>query len=311
MTNNDFSIGNIPVSGILLLAPMDGISDQPFRWLCRRKGSAVSFTEFINVLDVPKNLNDIDKRTCFSESERPVGFQLYGRDPEKILRAAQILSEKNPDFFDLNIGCSVRRIAGRGAGAGLLKEPKLVENIISKLVRNINFPITAKIRLGWDQANLNYKELSRIIESSGAEMITVHARTRDQSWQESAQWDAIREIKAAVHIPVIGNGDIQSQKDIQNLTNQTGCDGVMIGRAAIGNPWVFSDKEKATLSSKEIIEVVKTHWYLMIAFYGPIRASILFKKHIKAYLSCTQFDAVDLRKVLSMANPMKSRLFLN
>lgn len=304
-----FSFGNISIYGNLILAPMDGICDQPFRWLCRSMGSSITYTEFINVLDVPNNLNDIDKRTCFSEFERPVGFQLYGRDPNKILEAAQILSEKEPDFFDINLGCSVRRVAGRGAGAGLSKEPELVKTIITRLVKNFKVPITAKIRLGWDQENLNYIELSRIIEGSGAVMIAVHARTRNQSWQESANWNAIREIKETVQIPVIGNGDVRSQKDIQNMIKQTDCDGVMIGRAAIGNPWIFSDINKTSLSAEQIINKVKTHWFLMIAFYGPEKASNLFKKHLKAYLSSPQFARVDLKKLLTMPNPMKSRLF--
>jgi len=304
-----FSFGNISVNGNLILAPMDGISDQPFRWLCRNMGSAVSYTEFINVLDVPYNLNDIDKRTCFSDSERPVGFQLYGRDPDKILLAAEVLIEKGPDFFDINLGCSVRRVAGRGAGAGLLKEPKLVENIVTRLVKHIKVPITAKIRLGWNQENLNYQELSRIIEGSGASMIAVHARARNQSWHESANWDAIREIKETLKIPVIGNGDVHSQKDIQNMIKQTGCDGVMIGRAAIGNPWIFSERSKASLPAEQIINTVKTHWLQLIAFYGPEKASILFKKHLKAYLSCPQFSHIDLKELISLPNPMKSRLF--
>jgi nifR3 family TIM-barrel protein len=304
-----FSFGNISVYGNLFLAPMDGISDQPFRWLCRSMGATVTYTEFINVLDVPMNLNYIDKRSCFSESERPVGFQLYGKDPDRILNAAQILSEKEPDFFDINLGCSVKRVVGRGAGAGLLKEPESVKNIITRLVKHIKVPITAKIRLGWDQENLNYKELSRIIQSSGAAMLTVHARSRDQNWQEPANWDTIREIKEVVQIPVIGNGDIHSKKDIQRMIRQTGCDGVMIGRAAIGNPWIFSEISKASLSSKQIINIIMIHWLLMIAFYGPKKTSRFFKKHLKAYLSCPQFAHIDLKKLISMPNPMKSRLF--
>jgi len=207
-----FSFENISLYGNMILAPLDGISDQPFRWICRNMGSAATYTEFINVLDVPRNLDYIEKRTCFSKSERPIGFQLYGKDSDNILKAALILSKKQPDFFDINLGCSVKRVAGRGAGAGLLKDPEAIKKIITKLVKNINIPITAKIRLGWDQDTLNYKDLSRIIEDSGAAMIAVHARTRDQNWQESANWDAIGEIKQAVQIPVIGNGDVSSKK---------------------------------------------------------------------------------------------------
>jgi len=272
-------------------------------------GSALTYTEFINVLDVPKNLDYIEKRTCFSKSEKPIGFQLYGKDPDRILKAAQILSQKEPDFFDINLGCSVKRVAGRGVGAGLLKDPESIKSIITKLVNNLEVPITAKIRLGWDQDTLNYKDLSRIIEDSGAVMIAVHARTRDQNWQESANWNAIREIKEIVQIPVIGNGDVSSKKDVLKMIKYTGCDGVMIGRAAVGNPWIFSDRSKASLPAKQIIDIVKTHWLLMIAFYGPEKTRSFFKKHLKAYLLCPQFAHVDLRKLISMPNPMKSRLF--
>jgi len=304
-----FSFGNISVYGNLILAPLDGISDWPYRWICRSMGSALTYSEFINVLDVPMNLDYIEKRTCFSKSERPIGFQLYGKDPDKILKAARILSKKKPDFFDINLGCSVKRVAGRGAGAGLLKNPESIKNIITKLVNNLETPITAKIRLGWDQDTLNYKDLSRIIEDSGAAMIAVHARARDQNWQESANWNSIREIKETVQIPVIGNGDVTSKKDVQIMIKQTGCDGVMIGRAAIGNPWIFSETGKTSLTAEQIISVVKTHWLLMIAFYGPNKTSSFFKKHLKAYLSCPQFSHIDLKKLISMPNPMRSRLF--
>jgi len=140
-------------------------------------------------------------------------------------------------------------------------------------------------------------------------MIAVHARARNQSWHESANWNAIREIKETLKIPVIGNGDVHSQKDIQNMIKQTGCDGVMIGRAAIGNPWIFSERSKASLPAEQIINTVKTHWLQLIAFYGPEKASILFKKHLKAYLSCPQFSHIDLKELISLPNPMKSRLF--
>jgi tRNA-dihydrouridine synthase B len=307
--NSGLPFGNKFIDGNLILAPMDGLSDQPFRFICKKMGTSITYTEFINVLDVPKKLDYIDKRTCFSEFERPIGFQLYGNDPNTILIAAQILSEKEPDFFDINFGCSVNRIAGRGAGAGLLKEPETVKTIITKLVKGINIPITAKIRLGWDQENLNYRELSRIIEGSGAAMIAVHGRSRDQNWKDSANWDPIREIKNTVKIPVIGNGDIRSQVDIQEMIKQTGCDGVMIGRAAIGNPWIFSGIDKLLLSEKQIIEIVKTHWLLMLAFYGPNKTSSFFKKHLKAYLSCPQFSHINIKKLISFPNSMKSRLF--
>jgi tRNA-dihydrouridine synthase B len=303
------TFGNITTDGNLVLAPMDGISDQPFRWLCRKMGASLTYSEFINVSDVPKQLNYIAKRACFSNFERPFGIQLYGFDPDEFLLAAQILSEMKPDFFDINLGCSVKRVASRGAGAGLLKEPDLVRKIFFKLVRSFNIPITAKIRLGWDQDNLNYKEIARIIEDSGAAMIAVHARSRDQNWSDKAKWKTIGEIKSMVKIPVLGNGDVISHQDIKRLIGETGCDGVMIGRFAIGNPWIFSNQNKSNLSKNQIITTIKNHWFQMIAFYGPIRAAVLFKKHLKSYLSCHQFSQIDLKKLISMPNPMNSMLF--
>lgn len=303
------NFGHIISDGNLVLAPMDGISDQPFRWLCRKMGSSITYSEFINAIDVPNELNNLSKRIRFTNFERPFGFQLYGRDPDEILLAVQILSEKDPDFFDINLGCSVKRVAGRGAGAGLLKEPDLVKKIFNKLVGSINIPITAKIRLGWSQENLNYKEIARILEDSGAAMIAVHARSKDQNWSDKASWNTIGEIKRIVNIPVIGNGDVRSQEDINNLIVETGCDGVMIGRSSIGNPWIFSGENKSTLTKNQIIAVIKNHWFQMIAFYGPNRAPMLFKKHLKSYLSCHQFSHIDLKKLISMPNPMKNIMF--
>lgn len=307
--NPGITFRNITSDGNLVLAPMDGISDQPFRWLCRKMGASITYSEFINVCDVPKKLAYLHKRARFSNFERPFGFQLYGKDPDEILLAAQILSEQKPDFFDINLGCSVKRIAGRGAGAGLLKDPDLVRQIICKLVKNINLPITAKIRLGWDSDNLNYKEIARIIEDSGASMIAVHARSKDQNWSDKASWKPIGEIKKIVKIPVIGNGDVRSHQDIKKLIEETGCDGVMIGRSAIGNPWIFSNENKAYLTKNQIIAVIKSHWFQMIAFYGPNRAAVLFKKHLKSYLSCNQFSQIDIKKLISIPNPMKNKMF--
>ena len=302
-------MGSHQIDGNLILAPMDGFTDQPFRWLCRRMGSALIFSEFINVLDVPKNLNYIEKRTLFSENERPFGFQIYGSEPENIFRAAEILINKKPDFLDLNLGCSVQRVVGRGAGAGLLQSPEKIKCIISGLKRILNIPITAKIRLGWSVETLNFIKVAKAIENAGASLITVHARARDQNWKKPAFWPPIREIVSAVKIPVIGNGDIQSYSDSCRMITETGCDAVMIGRSAIGNPWIFSKLEKELLPRDEILRVVTLHWQLMIAFYGANKASILFKKHLKAYLLSPQFSSVDLKSLISMQNPMQHELF--
>lgn len=283
---------------------MDGFTDQPFRTICREMGSAVSYTEFINVLDVIKPLPYILKRLAFTEKERPVGFQLYGSSAEEILPAALKLLEYHPDFFDINIGCSERRVASRGAGAGLLDHPGEIEKIASLLVAQTGLPVTAKIRLGPGKSDLNYLEISRLLEGCGVSLIAVHGRTRDQRWREPAYWEPITEIVRAVKIPIIGNGDIKEVADIDRMFNQTGCAGVMIGRAAIGNPWIFSRVDKSVLSRKQILALVRDHWLRFTEFLGECESRVPFNKHLKAYLSCPQFFGLDIGQLLSGDDPV-------
>jgi len=299
-----FRIGSIPVFDDVILAPMDGISDQPFRVLCRHMGSAITYTEFINVTDVLMKASYLEKRIAFTPYERPLGFQLYGSQPQQFLEAAQLLLEKQPDFFDVNLGCSARRVAGRGAGAGLLNQPDLIAEVFHLLKKHIQLPITAKIRLGEDMDHLNYLEISRMLEENGAAAIAVHARTRRQGFRSTSDWSAIAEIKAQVHIPVIGNGDICTPADIDDMRKQTGCDAVMIGRAALGNPWIFARVDKSSLERGEIMRVIGEHWGSMVDFYSSERASFEFRKHLKAYLSCSQFTGLDLKAILTSPQPL-------
>ena len=284
---------------------MDGFSDQPYREICRQFGSALSITEFINTTDVIHNLPYLSKRIAFNESERPVGFQIYGNSIDEIIRAFDLLEAYSPDFFDLNLGCSERHVAARGAGSGLLREPKKIGEIISALVKRSRFPVTAKIRLGWDKDSQNYLEIAKTIEANGASMIAVHGRTRDQRWRDPANWVPITEIKKLVSIPVIGNGDVCDLEDIERMLSQTGCDGIMIGRAAIGNPWIFSQLIKEELPRKEILNLIRKHWQSVEIFYGREKALILFRKHLKAYLSSTQFFGLDLKQLISSPDPIR------
>ena len=301
-----FHIGSIPVYGDEILAPMDGISDHPFRLLCRRMGSAVIYTEFINVLDVPARLNNLDRRIFFKDEERPIGFQLYGSHPQEFLTAARELLPAQPDFFDINLGCSVRRVAGRGAGAGLLTQPQTIAEIAHLLVTEMPVPITAKIRLGWDEDHRNYLEIAHILQDNGIAALAVHGRTRRASWSEPSQWEAIAEIKREIAIPVLGNGDVQTSTDIERMKEETDCDAVMIGRAALGNPWLFSRIDKNRLSASEIVQTIQTHWDSMAAFYGPEKASYGFRKHMKAYLSCPQFAGLDIKSIITSEHPMQA-----
>ena len=301
-----FHIGSIPVFGNLILAPMDGICDQPTRALFREMGSAVTYTEFINVMDVPARLNNLDRRISFTPMERPLGFQLYGSQPEQFLTAAKLLSADQPDFFDINLGCSVRRVAGRGAGAGMLALPQLIEEIFRLLKSEIDLPITAKIRIGFDEEHRNYLEVAEMLEKLGAAALAVHGRTRKQNWSVPSDWKPIREIKQRATIPVIGNGDVRSVADITRMFAETGCDAVMIGRAALGNPWLFSRREKDTLPREEILEVIQRHWNDMAAFWGAEKASYTFRKHLKAYLDCPQFEGLETKSILNSLEPIEA-----
>ncbi len=247
----------------------------------------------------------IQKRIAFNESERPVGFQIYGNSTDEIVKAAEILEAYAPDFFDLNLGCSEKHVASRGAGSGLLRYPEKIGEIISALVKRFRIPITAKIRLGWDQNSLNYIEVAKILEANGASMIAVHGRTRDQRWRDAAKWQPIAEVKKTVSIPVIGNGDVRTIEDIDKMASITGCDGIMIGRAAVGNPWIFSRITKANLSQPEILSILLNHWTRVEIFYGRDKALVLFRKHLKSYLSSPQFADMDLKMLVRAADPIK------
>jgi nifR3 family TIM-barrel protein len=301
-----FHIGDIPIYGDVVLAPMDGVSDHPFRLICRRMGSAFIVTEFINVMDVPNKLNNLDQRTFFVEEERPLGIQLYGIQPRDFVQSALALLPQHPDFFDINLGCSVRRVSGRGAGAGLLTQPQVVAEIFRLLTKEIPLPITGKIRLGWDMESRNYMQIADILQENGAAAISVHGRTRSQNWASPSTWAPIREVKQRLSIPVIGNGDVKTTADIQRMLDETGCDAVMIGRAALGNPWLFSRIDKADVVQEEILRMIETHWKATGDFFGIDKASYVFRKHLKAYLTCPQFAQLDYKPILTSPDPIKA-----
>ncbi len=306
MTSPAFNIGAIPVYGSVILAPMDGICDEPTRLLYRRMGSAVTYSEFINVADVPGRLNNLDRRVCFQPEERPFGLQLYGSRPEEFIAAARLLLPLQPDFFDLNLGCSVQCVAGRGAGAGLLADPPAIAAILQAMKREFNLPITAKMRIGWDHDHLNYLEVAHLLEDNGAAALAVHGRTRRQKWSEPSDWQPIAAVKQAVSIPVIGNGDVVSVADIRRMREETGCDAVMIGRGALGDPWLMACVDKNELSREEILGVIRTHWESMAAFYGAEKASFTFRKHLKAYLDCPQFAGIAYAPILTSPDPLSA-----
>jgi len=283
-TEPSFNIGTIPVYGDLILAPMDGYSDWPFRSLARELGSAMSYTEFLNAIEISGKKIRHAERLKFEERERPVVFQILDNDADRIVKAAVKLMAYNPDVLDVNLGCCARDVSNRGAGAGLLRQPEKIAEIITKLVAVVPQPVTAKIRLGWDDSSRNYREIAHILEDSGAKMIAVHGRTRDQAYNGSADWDAIAEVKAVVKVPVIGNGDVSTVADIERMKQHTGCDAVMIGRAAITNPWIFSRIDRDQVSNALLRKTMEDHLNRCMAFYGEEYGLKTFRKFAARYL---------------------------
>ncbi len=296
-----FHVGPVPVYGDAILAPMAGYSDVPYRALCRAYGSALNYTEFVPVegLVGKKRDNRFWRRLDKKRGEFPVVFQIFGNDAAKILDAALRIQELGPDIIDVNMGCSTRRVSGRGAGVGMMPQPALVADTFSLLSTNLEVPVTGKIRLGWDEDQRNFAHIARIMEENGAALIAMHARTKTQKYGGRADWDAIAELRSAVSVPVIGNGDVTVPEDIETLKERTGCDAVMIGRAAIGNPWIFARRRKDDLTCAEILDGVRLHATEMVDYYGEAYGLTLFRKHLKRYLDGLPGAEAQLPRLLS------------
>lgn len=292
-----FKVKDVPVHGKVILAPMDGYSDLPFRSLARRLGSAMSYTEFINAIDVVGKHPHLEEKLAYLQEERPVVFQVFDDDPDRLVRAALKLRLRDPDIIDINMGCSAKCVSGRGAGAGLLKTPEKIGYIFNRLSKELDIPVTGKIRLGWDADSRNYLQVAKIIEDNGGQLIAVHGRTKVQAYGGEADWDAIAEVKQAVRIPVLANGDVKSVEDIQTVLDHTGCDGVMIARAAIGNPWIFAGLNRDQVTETLLRDTMLQHLDSMLSFYGPERGLVLFRKYAARYLVSYQLSG-DLRQML-------------
>jgi tRNA-dihydrouridine synthase B len=265
---------------------MSGFSDLPFRSLCRRFGSAASYTEFVSAKEIANGRGlHWRKALAFLPWERPVVMQLFDADEYRLLDAALRVAELQPDVIDVNLGCSVPKIAKRGAGAALLRDPAKIGRIFNRLSATLSIPVSGKIRLGWDQKQRNYIDVVRALQDNGAAMIAVHARTRDQGYSGAADWDAIARIVEVAKVPIIGNGDVSSISDALRMKARTGCAAVMVGRGAIGNPWLFQGRDRSTVPVSEKSQVVRYHYLLMEDYYGPEQAILLVRKHLTKYFN--------------------------
>jgi nifR3 family TIM-barrel protein len=293
----NFYVRDVPIYGDTILAPMDGYSDWPFRSICRALGSAMSYTEFVKVEKILSRSKEPAKRLYFEEAERPITFQIYGDDPGLILTAALKIEPLKPDIIDLNMGCPAKSIADRGAGVGMMPSPDKIARTFKLLTSNLKVPVTGKIRLGWDR-DKNYKLIARIVEEEGGSLIAVHGRTKEQRYSGNADWDAIAEVKATVKIPVIGSGDVRAVADIQRMKQHTNCDAVMIGRAAIANPWIFMGMDREQVPAELLKQTVHEHLQKSIQFYGEEDGQRLFRKYAVQYLLLKTLDRDSRKEIL-------------
>lgn len=300
MTQADFFIANIPIYGRLILAPMDGISDASFRLLTRKLGSAYSVSEFINTLDYAHQRSYEKKRLLARDEERPFVAQLLDNDAVRMAEcAARIEDEFHPDMIDINMGCAAKSVAGRGAGVGMMRNPQLVKDAVVLVSRAVRVPVTVKMRLGWDSNSLNFLELANLVAENGAKAIALHGRTGKISYQKPAHWQPIAELKRAFpQLPIIGNGDVGSPADARRMLEETGCNAVMVGRAAKANPWIFSWRSRDQVSIQEVADT--TLWQLrdMLA-NDPENAIMPFRKYLKAYLDPYELPRETMRTLLT------------
>jgi len=297
-----FYIRDLPIYGDLILAPMDGYSDWPFRSICRELGSAMSYTEFIKVEKILSKSKQPAKRAYFTPQERPITIQIYGDDPDLILQAAlKMQDEFQPDVIDLNMGCPAKTIADRGAGVGMMKTPLKIARAFRKLVKHLRVPVTGKMRLGWERCK-TYSLIARIVEEEGGSLIAIHGRTKEQRYAGSADWDAIAEIKARAKIPVVGSGDVKTVEDVERVKRLTGVDAVMVGRGAISNPWIFSRLNRDQVPPQMVKQTIRQHLARSVEFYGEEDGQRLFRKNAVQYVMMNHLTR-DERKEILKARP--------
>ncbi len=285
------TIGNVTLDNQVILAPMAGVTELPFRLLCREQGVGMVCMEMVSAKAIYYNNKNTEELLTIHPGEMPASLQLFGSDPDIIAAMAQRIEERPFAILDFNMGCPVPKVVGNGEGSALMKNPKLAEEILTKLVKAVKKPVTVKFRKGFDDDHINAVEIAKIAEACGVAAVAVHGRTRAQYYSGEADWDIIREVKEAVKIPVIGNGDVVSPQTAKAMMEQTGCDGIMIGRGAQGNPWIFREVveyldngrliDRPTAAEKR--EVILRHAALQQEFKGEYTAIREMRKHLAWY----------------------------
>ena len=287
-------IGNIELGNFpLLLAPMEDVSDPPFRALCKENGADLMFTEFISaeglIRDADKSLEKLD----IYDYERPIGIQIFGDKIDSMRKAAEKAEQANPEIIDINYGCPVKKVACKGAGAGILLDLPKMQAMTKEIVNQVNIPVTVKTRLGWDEKNIKILEVAKRLQDAGIQALTIHGRTRQQMYKGTANWEYINDVKNSpdIHIPIFGNGDIDSPGKALEFKNKYNVDGIMIGRASIGNPWIFNEikhyletgQKSAPPSLSEKINSVKKHVSFSVEWKGDRKGIYEMRRHYTNY----------------------------
>lgn len=304
----ELRIGNVTLENNVILAPMAGVSDLPFRLLCRKAGAGLVCMEMVSAKAIYYHNKNTEELLTIHPLELPVSLQLFGSEPQILGDMAKRIEDRPFSILDFNMGCPVPKVVNNGEGSGLMREPKLAEEILSALVKAVNKPVTVKIRKGFDEAHCNAVEIAKIAESCGVAAIAVHGRTREQYYSGHADWDIIRQVKEAVKIPVIGNGDVDGPRAARAMLEQTGCDGIMIGRAAQGNPWIFRDVV-SYLETGQVPsppdhamkkQMILEHAHLMLKIKGEYTAVREMRKHLSWYTAGMPHSAGFRRTINSM-----------
>lgn len=285
-------VGKIDIEKPIVLAPMEDVTDLPFRVICKRLGADIVYTEFVNSEGLIREAQKTKNKMRFVEEERPFGIQIYGGNEESMQSAARIVERYEPDLIDINCGCWVKDVAMRGAGAGLLRDLPRMERIVSEVVKATKLPVTVKTRLGWDESSIQIVDVAKMLEGVGVQGLTVHCRTRAQGHKGAPDLTWIPKVKEAVSIPIFVNGGMTTHVEIANAFETTGCDGVMVARGAMDNPWIFTQAKHYQLTHSplpetalsERIDVMFEHLKLSVEFKGERKGVIEFRKHYAGYL---------------------------